>query len=498
MKTQVIQLDSHDDVTSIRDKMSWAKTPRILLVYPRRSRILKRSLDLRLLQRHALLLGAQLAIVAPSADIRQSARELGVPIFKTAAIAQRRTWQTKYTVETPVRRTPRSDLRRMQREAVPAEGRWRNLFGIRLLFFTLAVLAVLALLVLFFPSATVALTPETRMQSLTISISASPQVARINLNGSLPARLAFTVIQRTKTAPVTGSVITPNTPSAGMARFRNLNIGKVVIPFGTVVRTKGNPAVRFDTTTDAVMPAGVARTVDVPIQAVAPGTSGNLPAGVLVAIEGDLGTSLAVTNTSPTTGGTDHSAAIQTAGDRTRLQDALVSEILDQCKTSLPKSLGQGDIIFPDTLSVGQVLSETYFPADGQTGATLSLTINLQCQARYAQAADINSLASLTLDANIPDGFEPASSAVTAGTYGIPVTDADGITTWKVLAQRLLRARIDPVETMQLIQGRSLAAAGRRLAASMRIVATPTIKVTPAWWPWLPVFPFRIEVSIGS
>ena len=298
MKTQVIQLDSHDDVTSIRDKMSWAKTPRILLVYPRRSRILKRSLDLRLLQRHALLLGAQLAIVAPSADIRQSVRELGIPIFKKAAIAQRRTWETKYTVETPVRRTPRSDLRRMQREAVPAEGRWRNLFGIRLLFFTLAVLAVLALLVLFFPSATVVLTPETRMQSLTISINASPQVATINLNGSLPARLAFTVIQLTKTTPVTGSVITPNTPSAGMARFRNLNIGKAVILSGTVVRTTGNPAVRFATTTDAIMPAGVARTVDVPIQAVDPGTSGNLPADALVAIEGDLGTSLAVTNPS--------------------------------------------------------------------------------------------------------------------------------------------------------------------------------------------------------
>jgi hypothetical protein len=32
---------------------------------------------------------------------------------------------------------------------------------------------------------------------------------------------------------------------------------------------------------------------------------------------------------------------------------------------------------------------------------------------------------------------------------------------------------------MQLIQGRSLALAGRRLAASLRLVAAPTIKVTP-------------------
>ena len=496
MKTQVIQLDPHDDVTSIRDKMAWAKTSRILLVFPRRSRILERSLDLRLLQRHALLLGAQLAIVAPSADIRQSARELGIPIFKTVAIAQRRTWQAKYAVETPTRRTPRSNLRRMQREVVPAEGRWRNLIGIRLLFFSLAVLAVLALLVLFFPSATVALTPETRLQSLAISISASPQAASVELSGSLPVRLASTDLERSKTAPVTGSVITSNTPAAGMARFRNLSIGKVVIPSGTVVRTTGSPPVRFATTTDAVMPAGVAKTLDVPVQAIDPGTSGNLPADTLVVFEGDLGTSLAVTNPSPTTGGSDHSAPIQTATDRTRLHAALVSEILDQCKTSLPQLLGQGDIFLPDTLEVGKVISETYFPADGQTGATLSLTLKLQCQALYARAADIESLASLILDANLPAGFEPASYATTSAPSAAPITDADGTTSWKIKAQRLLRARIDPVKTLQLIQGRSLSVAVRRLAASLRLVAAPTIQVTPGWWPWLPIFPFRIAVLV--
>jgi hypothetical protein len=238
--------------------------------------------------------------------------------------------------------------------------------------------------------------------------------------------------------------------------------------------------------------------VDVPIQAVEAGTSGNLPAGALVAIEGDLGTSLGVTNTSPTAGGTDHSAPIQTPNDRTKLHDALVAEILDQCKTALPKSLSQGDIYFPDTLAVGQVLSETYFPADGQTGATLSLTLKLQCQARYAQAADISSLASLTLNSNLPIDFVPAASTVTAVTSGIPATDTHGNTSWKVLAQRLMRARIDPVETMQLIQGRSLAVARQKLTGSLRLVASPTIKVTPAWWPWFPVFPFRIAVSIGS
>ena len=80
MKTQVIQLDSHDDVTSIRDKMSWAKTPRILLVFPPRTRGLLRPFDLQLLQRHAVALGAHLGVVAPSEDIRQAAHEAGIGV----------------------------------------------------------------------------------------------------------------------------------------------------------------------------------------------------------------------------------------------------------------------------------------------------------------------------------------------------------------------------------------------------------------------------------
>ena len=252
---------------------------------------------------------------------------------------------------------------------------------------------MLALLLLFFPSATVRLTPETRTQSLAISVRASPEIASVNLAGSLPARLTFTILKQSKTAPVTGSLVIPNTPAVGLVRFSNLTTGVVGIPAGRFVRTTGNPPVRFATTMDAVVTAGVGKTMDVPVQAVEAGSSGNLPADSLIAIEGDLGTSLSATNPSPTTGGSDRTAPVQTAGDRTRLHDALVSEILEQCKTSLPKSIGQGDTYFPDTLAVGQVLSETYFPADGQTGETLSLTMNLQCQAQYASSADVNSLA---------------------------------------------------------------------------------------------------------
>jgi len=40
--------------------------------------------------------------------------------------------------------------------------------------------------------------------------------------------------------------------------------------------------------------------------------------------------------------------------------------------------------------------------------------------------------------------------------------------------------------------------AGRQLATSLKLVAKPTIHVAPTWWPWLPVFPFRIAVLIAG
>jgi hypothetical protein len=69
LKTQLIPLETHDDVISIRDKMSWAKTPRMLLVWPAKGRVDVRPLDLTLLRRHATSLGAELGLVTRDAEI---------------------------------------------------------------------------------------------------------------------------------------------------------------------------------------------------------------------------------------------------------------------------------------------------------------------------------------------------------------------------------------------------------------------------------------------
>lgn len=58
MKTHIIQLERYDDVTSVADKIAGSRANRVLLVWPRRGRVLARPLDLVLIQRACSQIGA--------------------------------------------------------------------------------------------------------------------------------------------------------------------------------------------------------------------------------------------------------------------------------------------------------------------------------------------------------------------------------------------------------------------------------------------------------
>jgi hypothetical protein len=499
MKTQVIKLDSHDDVNSVRDRISWAKTERILLVFPTRSHNLTRILDLRLLQRHTARLGAQLAIVALSEEVRTNAKVLHIPTFKSTISARHQVWESNKTAEKTISRFVRPDLQTMRSEAFPPDARWQSLFGVRFLFFSMGVLAILVVFSLFIPSAEIQLIPATRLQTLTLTISARKEVTTVNLAGSLPARVTSMVVEHSKTIQTTGSVSIPDQKAQGRVRIRNLTTSQVSIPPGTFISNQSSPMIQFVTMTDAVVAAGVGKNVDIPVQAVEPGSIGNLPADALVAFkEVDLGTSLAVTNPSPTTGGTNRTASIQTLEDQALVKQILLAEILTECKSGLAQALSPGDTFFPDSLVVSQIVTQIYFPAEGQSSDTLSLTLRLKCEAQYTSQADVNNLAEMSLNAYLPEGFSQTDSGLAILPTGTPFTDQTGITQWDIKAKRVLKATLDPLVVVQLTLGRRPFEAIARLNKSLLLADLPSIKITPSWWPWMPIIPFRITVLIGD
>ena len=503
MKTQLLVLESHDDLISVKDKMSWAKTPRILLIWPKGEKIALRPLDLKMLQRQARSLGATLGLVARDPRIRREAAALGLPVFDSPRAAQADLWPEsrlpKFSslrdASRKLRKSP-AYLRALRDQSLPARERWREHPIVRVGFFALGVFAVLALALLFLPHAKITLAPESKTQSLAIPVTADPALKSVFIAGNIPAREGTREVASSQQIASTGETAVPESEARGVARFRNLTASKIQIPLGTVVHTLGASPIRFATMQEAEIAAGVGKTVDVPIEAMGAGASGNLNVDLIQAIEGPLGLSLAVTNPAPTSGGTEGRVAAPSAADHERLRGLLMESLRAQVKLEMLADLPSGSVIFPDMVKDVIVLEEAYDPPAGETGAILTLTMRAKFSAQYASGDDLSELATLALSASLEDGFSAAPESPTFRSVGAPITDADGRTVFQLQVERRIRRTVDVRRVLSLAQGRRVDSALARLNEAFVFSSPPQIEMTPSWWPWLPLAPFRIDVVI--
>lgn len=493
VKTQIITLESHDDLISVRDRMSWAKTPRILLVWPKYEKVTLRQVDLKVLQRHATSLGAQLGLVTRARRVRDDAEALHIPVFESTGQAQRLAWPKPRRRRWP-HRAPRKDLRKKweqlpaSREAEP----WRTHPVVRVSAFLLGVLAVLTLVALFIPRAQITLNPVSKVQSVELPVTASPSVEEVFITGSIPAREKRLIVDGTQTVIVTGEAVVPQSKAKGSVEFRNLTQQAVSVPAGTVVQSADG--VHFVTIDAGEVEAGVGKALELPIEASEGGVAGNLDAETINAIEGRLGLSLAVTNPEPTTGGREVPSVQASDADRERAKELLMKSLEQQARQKFTEELAAGDLMFDKTMTVSQSLSEEYDPPAGAAGTKLTLTMQVEFSALFADASDLTRLALLALNASLPAGFSAASDVVTVKPVTTPSLSKDGSAKWTIRAERRIVQNIDTAQVTQMIQGFGAWNVEAKLKKNLPLASAPEIELTPSWWPWMPIVPFRISV----
>ena len=492
MKTQIITLESHNDLISVRDRMSWAKTPRILLVWPKYENVTLRQVDLRVLQRHAAALGSQLGLVSRVRRVRLDAEALHIPVFKSAGEAQREAWP-KARRRKFKRRPPRRDLRAQRERVTVREEVWRSHPAVRILAFLAGVLAVLTLVALFIPQARITLEPISKTQSLVLPVVANPSVESVFITGSIPAREMHVIVEGSRTVNVTGEGVVPQSKARGIAEFRNLTEQSVAIPAGTVVRN--GEGVRFVTTVASEMEAGVGKILQLPIEALEAGISGNLDPETINAIEGRLGLSLSVTNPEATTGGRELPSVQASDADRERVKNLLMKILEEEARQQFEADLAPGDLPLDPGMTVSQVLSEEYDPPAGAAGTNLKLNMRVEYVSPYAAASDLTELASLAMNAALPTGFHVAdSSDVTVQPESDPVIGEDGLAKWRMRTERKIVRQIDPAQVIKMIQGFGAWNVQSKLKENLPLAAAPVVQLTPSWWPWMPIVPFRISV----
>jgi hypothetical protein len=240
--------------------------------------------------------------------------------------------------------------------------------------------------------------------------------------------------------------------------------------------------------------AGVGETVELEIEAVEGGLAANLDAETINVLEGRLGLSLSVTNPEPTTGGRERSSLQATDSDRESAKELLLESLEEDARASLLDGLGSDDVLFDETFALSKIVSEAYDPPAGAAGSQLTLTMQAEFSILYATASDLTELASLALNASLPPGFIAASSAVTVDPASEPELLDDGSLRWTMRAERKIYQQVSVAQVTQLIQGLASSDAQSMLDENLPLLSEPKISLTPSWWPWVPIVPFRIEV----
>ncbi len=499
MKTQIIQIEPHDDVISVRDKMGWTQTGRLVLVWPARGRlrpaghVLSRRLDLVLLARHSQSLGCQLALVTRDSRVRDHAQSLGIPVFQSVRAAQERRWKR------PVRRLLQSghlEPRRRLADVIRPERTPAPLKPVpRMAAFSLGVLAVLSIAAVLFPSAEITVSPQMEEQAIHLTIQASESAERVNLSGLLPLRTISTIVEGRSSISTTGTTRLPYQTAKGSVTFTNLTDREITIPEGTVV-TVADGSIRFTTDREGRLPAGPGAEISLPVTAALPGSDGNLPAGRVQAIEGELGVFISVTNQRPFSGGEDATSPAATAVDRTALRERLLSSLEGAAREEIRRSLQAGDVLV-DAPALANVLEESYDPPGAEPASELALNLRLEYVAHVVTGADLTALAEAILDTRLPAGYKSLPGTLEIEHITQPRFRGPGSASWQMRAVRTIQAVPDRNQAVSLALGKTPSIATQHLAETLPLSADPTIVLYPHWWPLMPLLPFRISFRGG-
>jgi len=500
MKTQIVRLEPHDDFISARDKMGWNQAGRILLVYPDGGHILSRRLDLELLQRRSTALGAQLSIVTDDPEIKNQARQVGIPVYSSIQKAQKSHWKVDrrprhHDLLSPPPDEPSPDLEEMRKAAHPETSKYLTYPGTRLAFFLLGVLALLSIAAVLVPSAEIQLLPENKTQELTINVQAKPGIDSVNFSGLIPARRITVIVEGRGSTRTSGILRVPLEYAQGRVQFTNLTDGGIRIPADTVIRTVNEPTVRFATSGDAQLPPGVGETVNVSVVALEPGENGNLEPDRLAAIESDLGASMTATNPYQTWGGKDSILAMATAFNREQLYQKMEADLRQTAIEEMNRTVPTGDIIFTQTITISQVLAQDYDPEDDLPSEQISLNLRIEYEALSASLHDLERLAEYALDASLPEMYISLPATLQIASITPPESDDQGSMQWKIRAHRQMQSNILASQAINQSLGLSPKLAALTLKNTLPVQGEPIILVTPAWWPRLPVLPFRFEVT---
>ncbi|MHA1569683.1 MAG: baseplate J/gp47 family protein, partial [Alphaproteobacteria bacterium] len=416
-----LQLEPYDDVASIRDRLTFLNARYVLLMWPDVGSVLRRKLDLLLVQRQATHFGIRIALVTGDPDIIENATDLNISVFADEQSARLGRWKYPRDKVFVPPRDPSAQaeiaehIYRQRQPLTPLAFRWRQ--TMRWIMFGALLLALAGGLVLTAPSATVSLTPANRQVFETVSILADPDLTDIDIeNYQMPASVITLQATSHVTIQTSGRESAGLSMAQGLVTISNTADSPILIPLGTIVSTSDQVPIRFETTVETILPAGNAASVQVPVQALPQhaGAVGNVNPGQINRIEADFADAVSVTNLNATYGGAAQEQGVVQAEDHSRLLVLGRQEVLQNARDELLLYLSGDQFLVPGSLKIILERPEwTVFSAyEGDRAESVSLDLRAEVQAVVVDEAQARQIAQSALAPYIEPGQQISPQAL--------------------------------------------------------------------------------------
>ncbi len=485
MKTEILQLEPHDDLLTILDKVGWCKSDRVLLVFPKKMRIILNQLELSRLAHVAAQNGSRIAIVTSNRVTLKIAKEIGIPTFSSTLVAQRNRWRASIKKsEFPVikgydsiRRIKERDL--LIRKDAPVSLNWAIL--------ALVFLTFLGMFAFLIPSLTIHLYPQTTSQTLELEITASTEVDTPNITGFIPSYRGEVILNGTQSRESTTTTSLPLSKAVGEVLLLNLGKDTVVVPAGTIMIIENTPERKYVTTeTVQVLPGDQSSTLQV--EAITPGLEGNISSDQVLIFTGDLAAKIIVQSHSEFTGGISSSVTAPSDQDYQVLRDSLSKDLAIQAETQI---LEINPSIITSSIKMDEVISEEILYPIGAPSDRAELTITVRYHYFYYDPEDIRWIGRQLMDQSLKSKTQGASSQIIIKNLNDPVF-SDENATWMVYLEREIRNRFELELVKQNLRGKPLVDGLEYLNNEIPHSKSAEIKSRFLIWKWFPLFSERI------
>lgn len=507
-----IQLDNNEDVVSIRDRLSFIRGQRVLIIWPEDGTAITRKLDLVFVQREARRRVIQLALVTHDEEVISHATELGISTFETIKEAETSRWKRGRT-RVFINRHHKPENTPEPEDLMPVASRVRKprkriaplaRLAIRISVLAIVLGVLLGMIYVIVPSATVTFAMAQDLIQVETTITADPNALDIDVERRIiPATRYSATVQTIQQIETTGIEQGSSTRAIGVVTFSNESNSPIVVPSGTQVRTSTGQTITFETTSDTTVPANDS-IANVPIIAIDDfsGEIGNVSASTINVVLGTLGSTISVTNSVSTSGGVNQEYNIVTSDDLSQLMGIARQYLQGIAFGEIEAELTDSQTIIIESLDIPEELLRndwiTFSHTIGDRSDLVSLDIRVIVEALVIEDRFAQQIVFAQVSAEKPPemALNPESFLYRRGR--VIETTIDNLTTFEAFGEGIVSAQLDMYRLQTDLTRRPLDEAQRLIAATVDIApnSQPIIAVYPSWFNQMPILPIRIDIQI--